>query len=81
MVRPVPTWYMLVAVFASTFVLAIGGIVYTQWAIARERAGSERRQCEVFATEVQYYEEVPPDNPRTIARRDYYARKYQEYCS
>lgn len=81
MTKLVPTWYMLLALFASTFMLAVGGIVYTNWAIARERAGSERRQCEVFTAEVEYYAQVPPDTERGRARLAYYQGKINDYCS
>jgi hypothetical protein len=80
MTRLMPTWYLFAALLASTLILAVGGIWYTSWAIARERAGSERRQCEVFRAEVEYYVERPPDNARTQARKDYYQGKYDEYC-
>lgn len=80
MARLIPTWYLLVAMFVSTFVLAAGGIAYTRYAIVEERKGSERRQCEEIKGEVDYYVLNPPDTPRAESRRDYYEDRYQEIC-
>ena len=77
MSRFVPTWYLIVCIVASTVALAIGGIVYTNYAIE----GSEIRQCEEIQAEVQYYVENPPDSERTRGRQEFYQDRYEEICA
>lgn len=42
--RPVPLWYVLVAVMVSTLATSVAGIVYTTWT----QRQSDRRWCELL---------------------------------
>ncbi|MFI6160403.1 hypothetical protein ACIA59_10685 [Micromonospora haikouensis] len=50
--RPVPLWYVLLAVVVSVLGVAGAGIAYTEHVA--------RRQCTVLRAEVAVYREAPP---------------------
>ncbi len=50
--RPVPLWYVLLAVVLSVLAVSVSGIAYTEHVA--------RRQCTVLRAEVAVYRESPP---------------------
>lgn len=72
MTRPVPTWYLIAALLASTLAGLALTVAYVQFAIAREREGSERRQCELINAQVRVYDETPPSTAAGILLAETY---------
>jgi hypothetical protein len=81
MSRFVPTWYLIVWIVASTVGLVIGGIVYTNFAIQREREGSIARQCQGIRDEIELYTQNPPETDRQRESQAYWLDRFDETCA
>lgn len=69
------TWERVAGILAFASIVA-ANVWYTNYAIE----GSERRQCEVFAIELDFYRESPPDNELRQRRYEIYQREWDKHC-
>jgi hypothetical protein len=68
-----PRWYALVVIVVSIMALAIAGVLYTNYAIARQdkiERENDRRWCELLVTLDEAYQGNPPQSEtgRAVAR-------------
>ncbi|MFI2577691.1 hypothetical protein ACH5AJ_36460 [Streptomyces rochei] len=69
--RPVPLWYVLLAVVVSVLAVSAAGIWYTEHVA--------RRQCAMYAAELAVYHEVPPSTEtgrRLAEAKQHFVRRY-----
>ncbi|WP_329013264.1 hypothetical protein OG271_04080 [Micromonospora rifamycinica] len=69
--RPVPIWYVLLAVVVSVLTVSGAGIWYTEHVA--------RRQCAMYTAELAVYREVPPSTEtgrRLAATKTDFVRRY-----
>lgn len=60
-----PRWYLLVVTFAATLLLAVLGVLYTNWSISRQDKAereNDRRWCEMLVTLDDAYGSTPPQS-------------------
>jgi hypothetical protein len=76
----VPTWRLVVWIVASIGLLALGGIAYTNIAVASAIRGSEERRCASVREEVDFFKVRPPENDRQADSQRYWQDREQEVC-